>query len=114
MSDQEFVQCDACRDKPGMLALCDGCLHNQAVIARLSREVIEVLKNSGIDTTCEACMEVAYTGITTSAHTCKQAEGPLLQCVDCGNTESPAGAMARRFNHGRCLRCGSYFKVVRA
>jgi len=38
----------------------------------------------------------------------------LLQCVDCRNTESPAGAMARHFNHGRCLHCGGYFKVVRA
>ena len=41
-------------------------------------------------------------------------EGPLLQCVDCHNTESPAGAMARYFNQGRCLHCGGYFKVVRA
>ena len=39
---------------------------------------------------------------------------PLLQCIDCHNTESPAGAMARQFNHGRCLHCGGYFKVVRA
>ena len=39
---------------------------------------------------------------------------PLLQCVDCRNTESPAGAMARMFNHGRCLHCGGYFKVIRA
>lgn len=39
---------------------------------------------------------------------------PLLQCIDCHNTESPAGAMARYFNHGRCVHCGGYFKVVRA
>lgn len=39
---------------------------------------------------------------------------PLLQCVDCRNTESPAGAMARQFNHGRCLHCGGFFKVIRA
>jgi hypothetical protein len=39
---------------------------------------------------------------------------PLLQCTDCKNTESPAGAMARMFNKGRCLHCGGYFKVVRA
>lgn len=39
---------------------------------------------------------------------------PLLICIDCKNTESPAGAMARYFNHGRCLHCGGYFKVVRA
>ena len=41
-------------------------------------------------------------------------ESPLLQCVDCKNTESPAGAMARQFNHGRCVHCGGWFKVVRA
>ena len=40
-------------------------------------------------------------------------EPPLLQCIDCKNTESPAGAMARYFNQGRCLHCGGYFKVVR-
>lgn len=39
---------------------------------------------------------------------------PLLQCIDCRNTESPAGAVARRFNYGRCLHCGGFFKVVRA
>ena len=41
-------------------------------------------------------------------------DGPLLQCIDCKNTESPAGAMARYFNQGRCMHCGGYFKVVRA
>lgn len=39
---------------------------------------------------------------------------PLLQCVECKNTESPAGAMARHFNHGRCVHCGGFFKVIRA
>ena len=41
-------------------------------------------------------------------------EPPLLQCADCKNTESCAGAMARYFNQGRCLHCGGFFKVVRA
>lgn len=41
-------------------------------------------------------------------------EPPLLQCPDCHNTESCAGAMARYFNQGRCLHCGGYFKVIRA
>jgi hypothetical protein len=41
-------------------------------------------------------------------------DGPLLQCMDCRNTESPAGAMAREFNKGKCLHCGGVFKVVRA
>ena len=44
----------------------------------------------------------------------KAKEPPLLQCVLCRNTESCAGAMARAFNHGLCLRCGGPFRVVRA
>lgn len=39
---------------------------------------------------------------------------PLLQCIECKNTESTAGAMARVFNQGRCVHCGGYFKVVKA
>lgn len=41
-------------------------------------------------------------------------EPPLLICIDCKNTESPAGSMARYFNQGRCLHCGGYFKVYSA
>lgn len=42
-------------------------------------------------------------------------EPPLLQCVNCNNTESCAGAMARAHWHpGRCMHCGGAFKVVRA
>ena len=44
----------------------------------------------------------------------KRPEPPLLQCADCRNTESCAGAMARVFNRGRCMHCGGYFKVIRA
>lgn len=32
--------------------------------------VLQALKNSGIDIDCGACMEVAFTGVTTNAHTC--------------------------------------------
>lgn len=32
-------------------------------------EVIQILKNVGIDPNCGACMEVAYTGVTTNTHT---------------------------------------------
>jgi len=38
----------------------------------------------------------------------------LLQCRDCKNTESPAGALGRGWNRGRCLQCGGYFEVTRA
>jgi len=42
-------------------------------------------------------------------------EPPLLICVSCRNTESPAGAMARQhWHHGLCMHCGGAFKVVRA
>lgn len=41
-------------------------------------------------------------------------EPPLLICVNCKNTESPAGAMARQFNHGLCMYCHGPFKVFRA
>lgn len=39
---------------------------------------------------------------------------PLLECSNCHNTESPAGALARHWNHGKCMHCGGYFKVTRA
>lgn len=37
-------------------------------------EVLQVLKNSGIDVECGACMKVAFTGVTTAAaaHECKR------------------------------------------
>ena len=56
---------------------------------------------------CRACIQHIIDALPTK-------EPPLLQCIDCRNTESPAGAMARQFNHGRCAHCGGYFKVVRA
>jgi len=43
----------------------------------------------------------------------KSKQHPLLICVDCNNTESTAGAMARAFNQGKCL-CGGAFRVVKA
>jgi hypothetical protein len=33
-------------------------------------EVLQILKNAGVDVTCGACMEVAFTGTTFSTHTC--------------------------------------------
>lgn len=36
---------------------------------------LHTLRNSGIDTECGACMEVAFTGVTTAPHTCPGA-GP--------------------------------------
>lgn len=57
---------------------------------------------------CETCNGII------NFHAVSTREPPLLMCVDCKNTESCAGAMARAFNKGRCLYCAGYFKVVRA
>lgn len=45
---------------------------------------------------------------------CRPTDGPLLLCIDCKNSESPAGALGRHFNRGRCVHCGGSFKVIRA
>lgn len=34
-------------------------------------DTIRALKNYGADTKCGACMEVAFTGVTTNQHTCQ-------------------------------------------
>lgn len=34
--------------------------------------VIACLRNSGVDTTCGACVEVAFSGATTASHTCEK------------------------------------------
>jgi hypothetical protein len=60
------------------------------------------------ETTFSLLQRVAY-----AVHMLRK-DPPLLQCISCKNTESCAGAMARELNKGRCLHCGSYFKVVRA
>lgn len=42
-------------------------------------------------------------------------EPSLLQCINCNNTESCAGAVARQHWHpGLCMHCGGAFRVVRA
>lgn len=89
-----FMECDGCRVRPGSPLLCAGCAHNRELIAKFSR----------------ALKDVAIAAKSAAA----LMGSPLLQCIDCKNTESPAGAMARMFNRGLCLHCGGYFKVVRA
>ncbi len=34
-------------------------------------DILAALKNVGVDTECGACMEVAFTGVTTNAHSCR-------------------------------------------
>lgn len=86
--------------------------------------VRRVLESLQLGPQCWCAMAIGHPSVREHSAACQQAkqllEGfaievppPLLQCIQCHNTESPAGAMARAFNHGRCLHCGNYFKVVR-
>lgn len=43
--------------------------------------VIACLRNSGVDTTCGACVEVAFAGVTTASHTCEKPATPALPWV---------------------------------
>lgn len=36
--------------------------------------VLSALSNCGIDTTCGACMEIAWTGVTSAQHSCKRVD----------------------------------------
>jgi hypothetical protein len=48
-----------------------------------TEDVLHVLHNSGVDTDCGACMEVAFTGVTTNQHICRQAaQTPLTRSHD--------------------------------
>jgi len=35
--DMNFVECESCRKKPGMIILCDGCLRNRKTISLLKK-----------------------------------------------------------------------------
>lgn len=37
--NDDFMECDKCRSKPGSPTLCSGCLHNREVINRLRKEL---------------------------------------------------------------------------
>jgi ribosomal protein L37AE/L43A len=41
---------------------------------QLQEAVLKALRNMGHDTTCGACMSVAFTGTSTGIHTCKKAK----------------------------------------
>lgn len=54
-------------------------------------EVIAMLRNVGVDVDCGACMEVAFTGVTTNAHTCQSLAGnPATTEVSSTPAASPA------------------------
>jgi hypothetical protein len=35
-------------------------------------DITQALKNVGVDTTCGACMEIAFTGVTLTSHICEK------------------------------------------
>lgn len=47
---------------------------------------MQALRNSGIDVECGACMEIAFTGVTTNEHTCAGAE--RVRVCRCGEYET--------------------------
>lgn len=44
-------------------------------------DVIRILKNVGEDVECGACMEIAFTGVTTNQHECKDNKGAVTVTV---------------------------------
>jgi hypothetical protein len=47
---------------------------------------LAVLRNVGVDTECGACMEIAFTGVTTNQHDCKRGSetAGVRVDIDCG------------------------------
>jgi hypothetical protein len=41
-------------------------------------DTVQALENVGVDISCGACMEIAFTGVTTNMHTCVS-----RTCVTC-------------------------------
>lgn len=94
-------------------------LINEHEIVRAERDKLLILdaehtrREIGLRNELEA-LQQEKDSLLTELGALRAKEPPLLQCVECKNTESCAGAMARQWNHGRCMYCGNYFKVVRA
>ncbi len=63
----EFMECDACRAKPGTIVLCQGCLHNRAAISRLRATHSDISKADTLPEGC-VCMSLAYPAITCPVH----------------------------------------------
>jgi ATP-dependent exoDNAse (exonuclease V) beta subunit len=107
-----IAECDALRQEIGDL-------RGQLLGEQLKSQQLQRLKN-GVDDQFGAlltelkALQLEKDALLTELGALRSKEPPLLQCADCRNTESCAGAMARMFNHGRCVHCGGYFKVVRA
>lgn len=70
-----------------------------AEVERLARlldqrenDIVTALKNSGVDIMCGACMEVAFTSVSTNSHTCSRlaAQAPI-ECSICAQPVPDAG-----------------------
>jgi hypothetical protein len=56
--------------------------------AEFEKQTIQALENMGIDTSCGACMEIAFTSVTTHQHTCeRRTENVLLEHTWHGKTD---------------------------
>lgn len=51
--------------------------------------IIQALKNSGIDIECGACMEIAFTGVTTNEHTCDVKNEMIVTVERCCTGNDP-------------------------
>ena len=45
-------------------------------------EVFQILENIGYDVECAACVEIAFTGVTTDGHSCPKFK--ISYCKGCG------------------------------
>ena len=61
---------------------CPKCDRAKTTKEYSETEVLNILKNSGVDVDCGACMEVAFTGGTLAQHTCKSGYMPRIEQGD--------------------------------
>jgi hypothetical protein len=64
-------------------------------------DVLQVLKNVGVDIDCGACMEIAFTGVTTNTHDCDRPRQPVS--VTTANEMPPVPQM-------QCPKCGEWLE----
>lgn len=78
--------------------------------SRAVPETLVALQNSGVDLSCGACMSIAFSGSTTSPHTCVKPPIPLeLYCPMCGRKHVDTGEFATKPHHTHScqnLGCG--------
>jgi hypothetical protein len=69
-----------------------------------TEEVLQILRNVGVDTWCGACCEVAFTGATLADHVCdKDCRSASRACAGATTIEGPPGIFKCRNS-----QCGLY------